>query len=339
MFTQTKATTSVIFQVQQKEGLACRDCPPQLPARAEGSRSPARLTPSNPFLLWLLQADSDRHKGIFLPGEGGKPEGLLGSFWKQKSSTSGSCRYCTAPPLQPAPKQLRAPQSSPPHPSAAGGERRQSRGRGGSGGHGWGQIALPLLQPDPASRALHLSRERPKAPGKLNPTEGFASRRSGAPSSSPPRSGPEASAVPAQEACPSPPPPAWRPLPTLPQTPARPPAGRQPAAAGSAPLALGQVPPPTGSAFAPAATHPSIAEQHKARTSGTDRQTDSRAGNALGETARKWRPGLHAARRTLPSAGRCSSSLAATAHARAAGACAVGAAEVFCPQLPGRAGW
>lgn len=53
---------------------------------------------------------------------------------------------------------------------------------------------------------------------------------------------------------------------------------------------------------------------------------------------RKWRPGLHENRRTLPSAGFRSSSLAVTEHAPAAWACAVRAAEVFALSWPGRAG-
>lgn len=52
---------------------------------------------------------------------------------------------------------------------------------------------------------------------------------------------------------------------------------------------------------------------------------------------RKWLPGLHENRRTLSSAGFRSSSLAATEHAPAARACAVGAAEVSAISCPGRA--
>lgn len=86
--------------------------------------------------------------------------------------------------------------------------------------------------------------------------------------------------------------------------------------------ARGAVPPPSGrhsrgrsSPYPPAnpgrCSHPSIAEQDKALTSGTE----SRTTNEHGEPARKWRRGLHGNCRTSPSTGIRSSSFAATEHA------------------------
>lgn len=198
-------------------------------------------------------------------------------------------------------------------------KRRIWRGHTGTG-------HAPSPQRDPASRALHRGAGGPKPSAVYteNPTEGPPYGETEPPL--PPAPGLELQpSRGGKPTCPH----RRRGSGRSPQ-----PRRRSPAEAGSEPPAPGQMPLPTGGGLLPPViTHPSIAEQDKARASGTD----SRAGTGYGEAVRKWRPGLHGNRRTLPSARFRSPSLAATEHAPAAGACALRAAEAVASSCPGRA--
>lgn len=131
IYTDKGYSQSPIFQIQQKAGLACSACPSQ-PSLSHMADS------VQPSLLWFLQPVHCIYKGIFPPGEEGKPKGLLGSFWKQKSSTSGSCWHRSSPPA--SSKTNPSPAARPSSPLARGEMPKAGEMEGvrGSGGHGWG---------------------------------------------------------------------------------------------------------------------------------------------------------------------------------------------------------
>lgn len=282
--------------------------PPPLPAGPEGPRCPARLTPPKPALLRLLQPGSSTHRGILLPGEGGGGEagGLIRQFLKTKELDIWLLPVLLLPSsqLQNKPEPRRAP-SSP-------------RGRGrtrGSGREGWGHTALPLRG---QTRRLGQSTKRGAAQSpnlKGRPQRGARVAERLSPLFLPaPFPGPYRASGLSCPAAGSPPVPTAAGAPPLPApSPAASRGGERAPGTGTGPATHrrhSRAVAPT----APLVTHPSIAEQDKARASGTD----SRAGRAYGETVRKWRPGLHENRRTLPSAGVRSPSPAATERAPAA---------------------